>query len=251
MIELATFERGLAIWMAIAALTAMVLVRVSAPYGRYAAARGPLLPSWLGWVLMEAPSPLLLALLFALGDHRGPAAWVFLGLWELHYLHRTLIYPLRRRSLGNPMPLAVALLGLSFNLVNAGTNGLWLFSLGPDRGLDWLLDARFLGGLTLFCAGAGVNLHADEILRRLRVHGQRGYRVPHGGLFRWVSCPNYLGEIVEWWGFALLTWSLSGLAFAVWTTANLLPRALSHHAWYRASFPGYPRERRALVPWVL
>jgi len=62
---------------------------------------------------------------------------------------------------------------------------------------------------------------------------------------------DYLGEIVEWTGWAVATWSLAGLAFALYTAANLAPRALSHHAWYRARFPEYPPSRRALVPFLL
>jgi protein-S-isoprenylcysteine O-methyltransferase Ste14 len=67
-------------------------------------------------------------------------------------------------------------------------------------------------------------------------------------LYRWISCPNYLGEIVEWSGWALATWSLPGLAFAVWTAANLAPRAHSHHLWYREHFEDYPPQRKALLP---
>jgi protein-S-isoprenylcysteine O-methyltransferase Ste14 len=93
------------------------------------------------------------------------------------------------------------------------------------------------------------NLHADSVLLRLRREG--GYGVPRGGLFRWVSCPNYLAEMVEWVGWALATWSPAGAAFATYTTANLLPRAVVHHRWYRARFPDYPPERRALIPFLL
>ena len=42
--------------------------------------------------------------------------------------------------------------------------------------------------------------------------------------------------------------ALAGWAFAVFTIANLAPRALTHHKWYRAQFPDYPPERRALIP---
>ena len=66
-----------------------------------------------------------------------------------------------------------------------------------------------------------------------------------------MSCPNYLGEIVEWIGWAILTWSLAGASFAVWTAANLAPRALSNHRWYREQFTDYPPARRALIPFVL
>ena len=46
----------------------------------------------------------------------------------------------------------------------------------------------------------------------------------------------------------MATWSLPGLAFAVWTVANLMPRARAHHKWYGNYFPDYPQERKALVP---
>lgn len=44
-------------------------------------------------------------------------------------------------------------------------------------------------------------------------HG--GYKTPRGGLFEWVSCPNYfgVGETLEWLGWALMTWSRAGFGF--------------------------------------
>lgn len=57
--------------------------------------------------------------------------------------------------------------------------------------------------------------------------------------------------IVEWTGFAVLTWSPAAAAFAFWTAANLVPRALANLRWYRRTFPDYPRSRRALVPFLL
>jgi steroid 5-alpha-reductase/3-oxo-5-alpha-steroid 4-dehydrogenase 1 len=105
--------------------------------------------------------------------------------------------------------------------------------------------------VALFVLGFSINLQADTILINLRQPGETGYKIPRGGLFRLVSCPNYLGELIEWTGWAIATWSLPGLAFAVWTAANLVPRALSHHRWYRDRFPDYPAERRAVIPLLL
>ena len=70
-------------------------------------------------------------------------------------------------------------------------------------------------------------------------------------MYGFVSCPNYLGEVMIWTGWAIATWSLAGLSFAVFTAANLVPRALANHRWYRETFPDYPRTRRAVIPWLL
>ena len=63
-----------------------------------------------------------------------------------------------------------------------------------------------------------------------------------------MSCPNYLGELVEWAAWALLTGSLAGLSFFCFSAANLVPRARSHHRWYQSRFPDYPAQRKALLP---
>lgn len=146
------------------------------------------------------------------------------------------------------MPLAVVGMALAFNLVNAGINGCYLFFLSGGYPTGWLLDARFLIGAALFIAGFAINRQSDIALLNLRAPGHSGYAIPYGGLYRWVSCPNYLGEIIEWVGWAIATWSLPGLAFAAWTIANLAPRARAHHRWYRERFPDYPSDRRALLP---
>ena len=99
-------------------------------------------------------------------------------------------------------------------------------------------------------AGFAINQHADWVLMNLRKPGETGYKIPHGGLYRCITCPNYFGEILEWTGFAIASWSLPGVAFALYTFANLAPRAVSHHAWYREKFPDYPKERKALLPFV-
>ena len=95
-----------------------------------------------------------------------------------------------------------------------------------------------------------LNVHSDHLLRRLREPGETGYKVPAGGGFRYVSAPNYLGEIVEWIGFALAAQTLAAWAFAAFTFANLAPRAVANHRWYRERFADYPRQRRALIPFL-
>lgn len=223
----------------------------SAPYGRHGRGGwGPVLPPRWGWILMESPAVLAFAAVYALGTQAGDLVpLVLLCTWQLHYVYRTFVFPFRIRS-ARPMPLLVALSGFGFNVANAYVNARWVSELGSYPA-SWLLDPRFLLGTVLFVVGWVMNHHADAILLSLRKPGESGYRVPQGGMYRWVSCPNYLGEMLEWAGWALLTWSTAGAAFFLFTVANLLPRALAHHRWYRAQFPGYPPGRRAIVPFVL
>lgn len=223
-----------------------------APYGRHARTGfGPAVPQRLAWVIMEAPAVFAFAGLYAMGARAGEVAPLcMLALWMLHYLQRTFVFPFRIRASGKTTPLLVVLSAVVFNLLNAYVNARWVshFALYPR---SWLSSPSFLLGASLFVVGFALNLSSDAILFRLRRDGETGYQLPRAGLFRFVSCPNYLGEMVEWAGWALLTWSLSGFAFALYTAANLVPRAIAHHRWYRARFPDYPAERRALIPFVL
>jgi 3-oxo-5-alpha-steroid 4-dehydrogenase 1 len=238
--------------LVVATAVFIALFFVSAPYGRHARRGwGPLIPNHVGWLTMEAPAAVVFAVFFALGTApKNLTILLFFILWELHYVHRAFIYPWTIRDGHKKIPVAVVLLGFVFNLGNAYANGYYLFTLSGGYPQSWLLDGRFLAGVALFVAGFTINRWADLTLRSLRQPGETGYRIPYGGLFNLVACPNYLGEIIEWFGWALATWSLPGLAFAIWTFANLAPRARSHHAWYHHNFPDYPPDRKALIPWV-
>ena len=237
--------------LALAALTFVGLRFVTAPYGRHGRGGwGPTVSARLGWLIMESPAPLLFAGVFLAGTHRAELVpLLFLAMWQAHYLHRTYVYPFRIRS-GTRMPVTIMLMAIAFNVLNAFINARWISELG-SYATAWLYDPRFLGGAALFVGGLALNLGADRTLQGLRAPGETGYRIPQGGAYRWVSCPNYLGEILEWIGWALATWSLAGAAFALYTIANLAPRAIAHHNWYRDRFADYPAGRRALIPYVL
>ncbi|MHB8105327.1 MAG: DUF1295 domain-containing protein, partial [Dehalococcoidales bacterium] len=203
----------------------------------------------LGWVLMEAAAPIVFAVCFFLGDFKtSPVALVFLGLWELHYVHRAFIYPFSLRGAARRMPLSIISFGFFFNLMNGYLNGRYIFHFSGGYANSWLADPRFIVGVILFILGYVINRQADQALRALRKPGESGYKISDHRLYRWVSSPNYLGEITIWIGWAIATWSVVGLVFAFWTVANLLPRARANHIWYRQTFADYPAERKALIP---
>jgi hypothetical protein len=55
-----------------------------------------------------------------------------------------------------------------------------------------------------------------------------------GGMFNYVSGANFLGEIIEWAGFAVAGWSPPSAAFAISTVCSIGTRAVHHHRFYFA-----------------
>ncbi len=247
--ELTVYNSLLVGWSVLALVVFVALFFVAAPYGRHIRRGwGHTINNKLGWIFMEAPAPVVFAICFTLGNQINAVTLVLLGLWEAHYLHRAFIYPFSLRGTAKHMPLAVMSFGILFNIMNGYLNGRFVFNFSEYSTGSWLADPRFIIGTVLFVLGFIINRQADQTLRELRQPGESGYRISNRYLYRWISCPNYLGEITIWIGWALATWSLPGLVFAFWTVANLLPRARANHAWYLKTFPDYPLERKALLP---
>jgi 3-oxo-5-alpha-steroid 4-dehydrogenase 1 len=238
--------------IALGVISFLTLFFVTAPYGRHAKTTwGPTIDNRLGWLIMESPSSLVfLVCWFLAGKPADSASLLFLLLWQLHYAHRAFIYPFRLDNNKKRMPVVVMLMALLFTTTNAYLNGRWLFSLSPTRNSIAITHPHVLVGALIFLIGYAINQHADWVLLHLRKPGEAGYKIPHGGLYRWITCPNYFGEIIEWFGFAICTMSFPALVFALWTVANLLPRARSHHLWYQKTFPDYPPTRKALIPGI-
>ena len=90
--------------------------------------------------------------------------------------------------------------------------------------------------LLAFFIGMGINLHSDHIIRHLRKPGDTKHYIPRKGFYKYVTSANYFGEFTEWIGYAILTWSPAGLLFAIWTFANLGPRAKSLTEKYEKEF---------------
>lgn len=126
------------------------------------------------------------------------------------------------------------------------------------------MSFHFLGSI-LFYLGMAINIHSDSILRNLRKSGETTYKIPRGdsddtmqffmtdgshhiisqmssyvcfmagGLFEYVSCANYFGEILEWLGYSIAAWSLPSLSFAFFSMSFIIPRAHNHHRYQKIS----------------
>lgn len=93
---------------------------------------------------------------------------------------------------------------------------------------------------------------------------QEHYAIPHGYLYKFISYPNYFCEWMEWLGFAMAASpvpSFTSLDAFLATVSPpflfflseiflMIPRAYRGHKWYHAKFPDYPKERKAVIPFL-
>lgn len=112
-------------------------------------------------------------------------------------------------------------------------------------------------GMCLFYFMEVGNLSAHMTLRMLRPPGTKVRRIPRGGLFELVSCPNYTYEILSWLGFNLMTKTIAGILFMFAGAFQMIVWAQGKHRRYKKEFDGqdgrqlYPPSRRAIIPFLL
>lgn len=228
-----------------------LLFKIPAPYGKHKRPGwGPEIREKTGWYIMEIPALLFFILIYFLGSNRFKALPLFfLFLWIYHYFYRSILYSSKLDSTGKTIPVSVVVMGVSFNLINTYLQARYISNFGTYS-MDWIYHIPFIAGTIIFISGSIILRMSDKAFISLK-HSNKGYVIPQGGFFRWVSCPNYFGEIVQWTGWAIATWSLAGALFAFWTFANLAPRAIAHHRWYKSKFSNYPEGRKALIPYLI
>ncbi|SBS91783.1 3-oxo-5-alpha-steroid 4-dehydrogenase, putative [Plasmodium ovale curtisi] len=123
-----------------------------------------------------------------------------------------------------------------------------------------------------------LNLKCHLILRNLRPRGTKNRGIPHGYGFNYISCANYFYESLIWIIFSLITNTLTGkgdnnthgiIAESVITGVHasdirtdtrrchvvaitqMAIWALKKHSNYKKEFPNYPKNRKAIFPFIL
>ena len=264
--------------------TFLVTFFLDAPFGRFALSKESAfcLHGIKAWFAIEVPSPTVFAYTLIkaplLGLDAAPLSGpqLFLAsLYLLHYANRALISPLRTPSRSRSH-MSVVLCGICFNVSNGLMMGTYLRSAIAHSFLSGAFSRPlFWGGALLWLAGFFGNLLHDEVLFNIRRNAnikgkanpaKRGeyYAIPQGYLYKYISYPNYFCEWLEWTGFALAaaplppTTSFSAFVqnthapwvFVISEVLLMLPRAYKGHRWYHEKFPDYPKERKAVVPFI-
>ena len=249
---MSTFYIFLLIWVAIALTTFTYLFFENAPYGRHIKdGWGIEIPARLGWIVMESPCVILMAIYaLVVRDQLEIIHYIFLLIWMTHYVHRTFIYPFLIKLTNPKMPISIAFSAIFFNVINVSIQafGIFYFTQYSD---NWASSPIFIIGLSIFLIGMYINMRSDYIIVAMKKRNGPGYHIPDSFLYKYLSAPNYFGEIIEWLGWAILTWSISGVVFLIWVIANLFPRAIAHHKWYKNKFDNYPKNRKAIIPGII
>ena len=233
---------------------------VQSPYGRFASDKyGISLSPRLGWFLMELPATLTFVWFWVRGDRHDLVTGIFLLVWLGHYGNRGFAFPFlirAPRGQTSSFSITVVTMGWIVTFLHGYLNASFITTHGEHLTRAWLSDPRFLIGLTIYYVSYVMNIRSDAIVRNLRSleeveRGEKVYRIPRGGLFRWVTNPSYLTELTGWIGFAICTWSLGAVFVLAISCANLIPRAFATHRWYLEKFADYPVDRKVLIPFVI
>jgi hypothetical protein len=212
------------------------------------------LSNTLGWMIMETPNLIVTTFFFfyhPLMNTNGFFRLMSLLPFFIHYFHRSLIYPFKLEN-AKKMPLDISLYGCIFCTLNSiiQNRSILYFANYSVKGNPFL-DKQLLFGLCIFLLGMYINIKSDYMMLEQKKK-TTGYIIPYGFLYNYISSPNYLGEIIEWIGFATAVKTLSSWIFVFTTIVAIFPRAVTSHRWLKEKFGSeFPKERKAIIPYII
>ncbi|KAL3147824.1 hypothetical protein ABBQ32_002551 [Trebouxia sp. C0010 RCD-2024] len=206
-------------------------------------------------------------------SHEQVVTLLSLTLLEVHLIRRMLETAyIMHYPKGAKMHLIAYAFGLSYYLVlplsctpaaQLTTQNAYMSELHAPSWTSLAAQPQYLVGAGVFWAGNALQFWSHWILASLQRTtkqtqttksraGNQYYKMPTGGPFYWISCPHYLAEIIIYMGLAILAGQQLPLTILIlcWVVANLLLAAQPTHSWYRRHFPAYPRNRKALIPYL-
>ncbi|XP_076396242.1 polyprenal reductase isoform X2 [Megachile rotundata] len=109
----------------------------------------------------------------------------------------------------------------------------------------------------IFLISSYTQLKTNFILRNLRKDKNNEinttiYKIPHGGLFEYVSGALQITEIIIYLTMSIILWQSSTFHFiTIWVLVNQVSTAVLTHKWYIQTFQNYPKCRKILIPYLL
>ncbi len=198
-----------------------------------------------GFILPGLLSIIVFATVFLSGNHaKTEITWIFFSFWIIHFTVKivfNLINPSHHETqIANTKMLSAIV------SINALINGYCLGWLWPAYAVSWMQNMAFISGSLILGLGFLIQITAN-----IRMTPKKNETdALDSGLHKIVFCPGYLGEILQWGGFAMITWNSSAAAAFCWMLATLLAQATSQKHKYLLQFPELPATRKALIPFI-
>ncbi|KAJ7350968.1 hypothetical protein OS493_037502 [Desmophyllum pertusum] len=126
-----------------------------------------------------------------------------------------------------------------------------LYTQGPLADKLSSNHIAFTVGIMLYITGELINLYHHVILANLRPAGtSSGYVIPQAGLFPYIVCPHYFGELIAWYGMAVAGQHLC--VYLAWLSMLCYLSGRSHQTqvWYQKKIENFPKDRRNLFPGI-
>uniref|UniRef100_A0A182QAW7 very-long-chain enoyl-CoA reductase n=1 Tax=Anopheles farauti TaxID=69004 RepID=A0A182QAW7_9DIPT len=218
--------------------------------------------SWKGVFLAEYAGPIFVYMIFYLrpsfiyanaDNPMSLTAKTAAACWVAHYAKRLLETLFVHRFSHATMPLRNLFKNCSYYWAFAGYVAYHVNHPLFTEPSPVLLYA----GLAVFTVSELGNFSIHMLLRNLRPAGSNVRKIPVPdanpltNLFNFVSCPNYTYEFFSWVGYTLMTSCIPAGLFAAAGMYQMTVWALGKHRNYKQEFKDYPKNRKAILPFVL
>ncbi|XVF40997.1 hypothetical protein PTKIN_Ptkin01aG0245100 [Pterospermum kingtungense] len=203
-------------------------------------------PSRVGMFFLYAPAflaGLASFWLFSNGDLR----FLFLkSAVTIHFFKRILEVLFLHKYSGEMAVDSMIIILLSYFTLSASM----IYTQFLTEGLqEPLIDLKYLG-IMVFLVGISGNFYHHYLLSELRAKDGKDYKMPKGGLFEFVICPHYLFEILGFLGISLISQTFFSLCVTLGSAFYLMGRSHVTRKWYLSKFEDFPKEVKALIPYV-
>ncbi|KAF9675045.1 hypothetical protein SADUNF_Sadunf10G0190700 [Salix dunnii] len=205
------------------------------------------LSSRTGMLVLYVPAFLSGAASFVLYSNHDLRLFLVKATLTIHYFKRVVevLYVHKYSASGVVLDSAVVISSSYFSATSTMIYGQYLTQGFPEPQLDLKYP-----GILLFLLGTIGNFYHHQVLASLRTNDDKEYKIPKGGLFDLVICPHYLFEVLGFIGIFFISQTLYSFCFTLGTTVYLIGRSYATRRWYLSKFEDFPKDVKALIPYV-
>ncbi|XP_009763848.1 uncharacterized protein LOC107822323 [Nicotiana tabacum] len=204
------------------------------------------LSSRIGMLILYTPACIMGFASFLLYPNGGTRFMILKSAVTIHFLKRDLEVLFVHKYSGGMVLGSVLIISSAYFMLAAVMTYIQHLIQGytePE------IDLKYIG-LLIFVVGISGNFYHHYLLSKLRDNREKGYKIPHGGLFGLVICPHYLFEILGLLGIAFISQTSFSFCCAVGCALYLMGRSYVTRKWYLSKFEKFPKNVKALIPFV-